>query len=1032
MQYFQNKTTKLTNTLFENPTSEYRGAPFWAWNTRLDLNEIKEQIGYFSDMGMGGFHMHCRTGLDTEYLGEDFFDYVNECVKEAKKRNLHPYLYDEDRWPSGFAGGKVTKDVQYRSRYLVLTKISNEERVNDTKVYSSSAGSQANGHGRLIARYSIQLEKGFLKDYHRLPEREQCNDCWYLYLEIAEKSPWFNNETYVDTLNPKATKRFIEVTHEKYYENLKNDFGKTVPSIFTDEPQFTTKTFLETSEQHKDVLLPYTDQFAKIYEEKYQANFFDTLPEIIWEVSKKHVSLARYRYHDAIAELFAASYADILGKWCEEHHINLTGHVMEEPTLQSQTHSTREAMRSYRSFQLPGIDMLCDFREYSTAKQAQSASHQYGREGVMSELYGVTNWDFDFRSHKLQGDWQAALGVTFRVPHLSWMSMAGEAKRDYPASIFYQSPWYKEYKTVEDHFARVNTALTRGKAIEHIGVIHPIESYWLHFGPLDKTGIKRDELELNFKNITEWLLFAQQDFDYISESLLPDLYCMSKDQKFHIGEMSYDTVIVPACETLRKSTYEALKEFSKIGGKVIFMGTPPQYLDAVSSDEVAKLAQSCTSISFTQYDLLNELEDIREVEIRKGDGTYASNLLYQMRQDGDVRWLFIANGRPTENKDLPRKEQLTIRLNGKLRVELYDTLTGNIQTLPIKYDGKYTEFKHNFYDQDSLLLKLTIEAKKVKVHQEEYNKRIEVKKTLLQKMPVKLSEPNVLLLDMAEYRLDDGKWQAREEILRIDNNIREILGLPLRMEAFAQPWLDHEIEKPQHQVTLRFHIESIIDIKSCQFAMEGADKASITLNNKPVNIEVTGYFVDKSIQRCSIGNLHRGTNILEISMPFIKKTNLEWCYLLGDFGVTVVGSETMLGAPVNTLVFGDYTRQGLPFYAGNVVYEVDVETEDGEFELAATKFRAPLLKVTVDGQEKGQITFSPYQIALGHLSEGQHHISITSFGNRVNAFGTVHNCNEQETWPGPNAWRTTDNAYSYEYQLKNMGILKAPVLIKKN
>ena len=39
----------------------------------------------------------------------------------------------------------------------------------------------------------------------------------------------------------------------------------------------------------------------------------------------------------------------------------LTGHMMEEPTLRlSQTAALGETMRSYRSFQLPGIDMLCD------------------------------------------------------------------------------------------------------------------------------------------------------------------------------------------------------------------------------------------------------------------------------------------------------------------------------------------------------------------------------------------------------------------------------------------------------------------------------------------------------------------------------------------------------------------------------------------------------------------------------------------------------------------------------------------------
>ena len=123
--------------------------------------------------------------------------------------------------------------------------------------------------------------------------------------------------------------------------------------------------------------------------------------------------------------------------------------------------------------------MLCDFRELTTAKQAESAVHQFGYEGMLSELYGVTNWDFDFRGHKLAGDWQAALGVTIRVHHLAWTSMAGEAKRDYPASISYQSPWYKEYHLIEDYFGRLNTALTRGSAEVKVGVVHPVESYWL-------------------------------------------------------------------------------------------------------------------------------------------------------------------------------------------------------------------------------------------------------------------------------------------------------------------------------------------------------------------------------------------------------------------------------------------------------------------------------------------------------------------------------------------------------------------------
>ena len=249
----------------------------------------------------------------------------------------------------------------------------------------------------------------------------------------------------------------------------------------------------------------------------------DVVPELFWDLPDGQVSQARYRYHDHVTERFAAAFSDTIGEWCASHGIALTGHLMSEATLYSQSLALGEAMRILRGFQLPGIDILCDAKEFSTAKQAASVAHQFGREGVLSELYGVTHWYQDFKGHKLQGDWQAALGVTVRVPHLAWLSMAGEGKRDWPASIHYQSPWYREYPYVEDHFARLNTALTRGKVDIKIGVIHPVESLWLAWGPNDQTGELREQYDENFRDLIAWLLYGLLDFDFISEALLPDL-----------------------------------------------------------------------------------------------------------------------------------------------------------------------------------------------------------------------------------------------------------------------------------------------------------------------------------------------------------------------------------------------------------------------------------------------------------------------------------------------------------------------------
>ena len=95
--------------------------------------------------------------------------------------------------------------------------------------------------------------------------------------------------------------------------------------------------------------------------------------------------------------------------------------------------------------------------------------------------------------------------------------MNGEAKRDYPATFNYQIPWYKEYGYVEDHFARLNTALTRGKALCRVGVVHPVESYWLHWGAKENTEAIRAQMDERFQNLTAWLLRGMIDFDFISE-----------------------------------------------------------------------------------------------------------------------------------------------------------------------------------------------------------------------------------------------------------------------------------------------------------------------------------------------------------------------------------------------------------------------------------------------------------------------------------------------------------------------------------
>ncbi len=1024
MLYKKNGQSALSDELFKNPTSEYRGTPFWALNNLLTKEELCRQIDIFKEMGLGGFHLHVRTGLKNEYLSDEYMQLIKDCVDKAKGEEMLAWLYDEDRWPSGAAGGLVTKDTRYRARSLILTTDLNAGPGDEDK--SSRAEATRTGHGDVLAVYDVVLDKdGFLESYKRIDQETPAQGTkWYALLEIASRNSWYNDQAYADTLNSDAIKKFIEVTHERYKKAVGDEFDKTVPAIFTDEPQFARKQVFENSLDKEDVAMPWTDKVPQLYKELYGADIFDTLPEIFWNLKDNAPSLHRYRYHDFIAELFARSFADTVGGWCAENNIALTGHMMEEPTLHSQTAALGEAMRSYRSFQLPGIDLLCNHHEFTTAKQAQSATHQFGYEGVLSELYGVTGWDCDFRKYKHQGDWQAALGITVRVPHLSWYAMAGEAKRDYPASISYQSPWYKEFSVVEDHFARVNTALTRGKPVVKVGVIHPVESFWLHWGPNDKSAIFRDGLDEKFLSLTKWLLESSVDFDFISESLLPDL-CESADAPLKVGEMEYDTIIVPGCETLRSSTLERLEGFREKGGRLVFFGAAPTLCDALKSDRGTTLYNKSESFDFTRSAVVSAMEQDKLLTIRYSDGTLTENLIYQLREDVDCRWLFICHNDEPYNKDIDGGRDIRITIEGEYSVQVYDTQTGDIYPADFEFKNGRTVVSEHLYGYDSRLYKLQ-SPDTVAPQKAEIVPRIE-SKAILGGVEYELSEDNVLLLDIAEFKLEGEKeFSPKEEILRLDNICRERLGIRERGGAVVQPWVIGE-KAPVSKVTLKYTFESEIDYHGAHLALEDAEDAEITLNGVRADNTIIDNYVDISIFRIKLPAIIKGTNILEITLPFGESANLENVFVLGKFGVKLCGTEATVTVLPKKIGFGDITSQGFPFYGGNITYKIPFEAKDDSIKVIASDYRGALIGVRLDGKELGKIVYPPYYIKAD-TEKGKHLLELTLYTHRYNTFGPLHLVNIKESWHGPDAWRSQNNNWSYEYVLRPVGILKAPVI----
>ena len=131
------KINEMKEQLLRELTA-YKPVPFWSWNDELEPEELCRQIDWMQENGIGGFFMHARSGLKTEYLSEEWMQCIRACAERATQLGMEAWAYDENGWPSGFAGGKLLEDPANRDCYILSS----------TGAYDLTATVRAKKHGR--------------------------------------------------------------------------------------------------------------------------------------------------------------------------------------------------------------------------------------------------------------------------------------------------------------------------------------------------------------------------------------------------------------------------------------------------------------------------------------------------------------------------------------------------------------------------------------------------------------------------------------------------------------------------------------------------------------------------------------------------------------------------------------------------------------------------------------------------------------------------------------------------------------------
>ena len=289
-------------------------------------------------------------------------------------------------------------------------------------------------------------------------------------------------------------------------------------------------------------------------------------------------------------------------------------------------------------------------------------------------------------------------------------------------------------------------------------------------------------------------------------------------------------------------------------------------------------------------------------------------------------------------------------------------------------------------------------------------------------------EDNALLLDTARWRVDGSAWQEEEDMLRIGVKAKERLGISTAAVSGAQPWVLPP-EKPEHTLSLRISFRSEIALPSARLALEDADDCDILFNGEPVSGTRDGFYADRCIACLRVGPVRPGINTVEITKPIVAATAVENMFLLGNFGVTVAGTDKRIVPAPKTLFWGDWTTQGFPFYSGKMTYRCRV-TGGRRLRLRLGRFAAPCVTLEADGKRAANLSLAPSEADLGYLEEGEHILDISVFSSRINSFGALHLNDPSAIWFGPNAWRSTGMRWTKNYVLTPSGLLSEPHLFE--
>ncbi len=983
-------STKLRD-LFAEPPREYSSAPLWVWNDMLTEEQIVGTLRDLAGQRVRQVFVHPRPGLMTPYLSDDWFRLWKLALKEAERLDMNVWIYDENSYPSGFAGGFVPEVMpQSRGQGLSISEQQAPLKLDENCV----AVFRPVQDGYENVTKQVKTEGGGQSTEKE--ERGERGRSPYLVASLrrAGTSPWYGGKFYVNLLDPGVTEKFLEVTMDAYTRNIGGQYGKRVPGVFTDEPHLAPAGGL-----------PWTQDLPAVFRKRWGYDLMEHLPSLVRPVGDWR--RVRHNYVQVLLDLFIERWAKPYYEYCEKHGLEFTGHYWE--------HEWPDCLRSpdnmamYAWHQRPAIDTLMNqydegthaqFGNVRAVKELSSVANQLGRARTLCEAYGAGGWDLRFEDMKRIGDWLYVLGVNTLDEHLSYITIRGARKRDHPQSFSYHEPWWPAYHVMAEYFTRLSLIMSQGRQINRILVIEPTTTAWMYQGDAGQL----NQVGGRFQQMLMALEQAQVEYDIGCEDIIAR-HGSTEGPRFKVGQCLYDTVVLPPLtENLNQRTMELLDAYLLAGGKVLCCGEAPSRVDGATSDraEAAAKASAWKRVEASEVPNMLLARTKSEFAIEQSyEQPYETkgNLFHHRRVIDDGEFLLLVN----TSIDSDSHGWITSSARG---IERWDPTTAQISAYSFQRTDTSVKARFSLPPCGSLLLflsKRSLSPAKRPVR----TVAAGVPDDGLEIAPL---EDNVLTLDYVDVTAG-GETKKNAYFYKAAQFAFAKNGMPRNPWDSSVQFRDELIKKTftadsGFEAVYRFVIEQQVP-ERLSIVIERPNLYTITCNGQAVAPETGTWWMDKSFGRLDISKAVKvGENAVTIkASPFTIYHELEPAYLLGTFILKPTESGfVIVGDSRPRLVLGSWAAQGYPMYAAGFSYadRFHLLKLEGRCVVYLGKWYGSVAEVIVNGQSAGHIVCRPWQCDVTEfIQPGENTVEVRVIGTLKNTLGPHHgNPSLGSAWPG--------------------------------